>query len=146
MTNSRRKGAAFEREVVTLIKDNLGFDCKRNLDQTRDGGHDLLGVPGWAIECKRYSSIKPADLKSFWQQTVSQAISASSWPCLITKQDRLPIQAHIHWVGPGSDCFDEYDIEGVVTMSFPLWCSIVRETLDQVTDEGYAPLSPAGEA
>lgn len=128
---SRRKGAAFEREVANLIKDHLGFDAKRNLMQTAEGGHDLLGVHGWAIECKRYASIKPADLKKFWEQTVSQAIGVSAWPCLITKQDRQPIQVHIHWMGPGSDCFGEYDIEGVATISFELWCGIVRETLNE---------------
>ena len=125
--NSRNKGHKFEREVVNLIKDNLGIDAKRNLMQTAEGGFDVLGVPGWAIECKRYASIKPADLKKFWEQAVSQAIRTSAWPCLITRQDRQPIQVHIHWAGPGCDCFEAYDIEGVATISFDLWCCIFRE-------------------
>lgn len=130
---SRRKGAAFEREVANLIRDHLGFDAKRNLMQTAEGGHDLLGVPGWAIECKRYASIKPADLRKFWEQTVSQAVSVSANPCLITKEDRQPLKVHCHWdnIGSSPDIFGDYGMSGVVTMTFELWCGIVRETLQE---------------
>lgn len=127
---SRRKGAAFEREIANLIKDHLGLDAKRNLMQTAEGGHDLLGVSGWAIECKRYASIKPADLRKFWEQTVMQAHDVDALPCLITKADRQPIQVHIQWMGPGSDCHGD-SIQGVATISFELWCGIVRETLQE---------------
>ena len=127
---SRRKGAAFEREIANLIKDHLGLDAKRNLMQTAEGGHDLLGVSGWAIECKRYASIKPADLRKFWEQTVMQAHDVKALPCLITKADRQPIQVHIQWLGPGSDCYGD-SIQGVATISFELWCGIVRETLQE---------------
>ena len=34
----RTKGAGFEREVVTIIKEVLGQQVQRNLDQWRDGG------------------------------------------------------------------------------------------------------------
>ena len=127
---SRRKGAAFEREIANLIKDHLGLDAKRNLMQTAEGGHDLLGVSGWAIECKRSASIKPADLRKFWEQTVMQAHDVDALPCLITKADRQPIQVHIQWMGPGSDCYGD-SIQGVATISFELWCGIVRETLQE---------------
>ena len=53
MVNSRDKGATFEREVCSLIREHLGVEAKRNLMQTAEGGFDVLGVPGWAIECKR---------------------------------------------------------------------------------------------
>ena len=127
---SRRKGAAFEREIANLIRDQLGLEAKRNLMQTAEGGHDLLGVPGWAIECKRYASIKPADLRKFWEQTATQANDVGALPCLITKVDRQPIQVHIQWMGPGADCFGD-SINGVATISFELWCGIVRETLQE---------------
>ena len=32
MPNSRTKGAAFEREIVNIIKEALGEQVKRNLD------------------------------------------------------------------------------------------------------------------
>ena len=71
--NSRSKGHKFEREVVNLIKDHLGIDAKRNLMQTAEGGFYVLGVPGWAIECKRYAVAKPADIKRFWLQACQQS-------------------------------------------------------------------------
>ena len=42
MVNSQRKGASAEREVAGLIALNLGIKLKRNLEQTRGGGHDLV--------------------------------------------------------------------------------------------------------
>ena len=42
MINSQRKGAGTEREVAGLIALNLGIKLKRNLEQTRGGGHDLI--------------------------------------------------------------------------------------------------------
>lgn len=135
---SRRKGAAFEREVAHLIRDHMGFDAKRNLMQTAEGGHDLLGVPGWAIECKRYAKITPALLQSFWVQTVQQARRARldnnlkrCRPVLITKADRQPVQVHIWWMGPAMDAFGDEDFRGVATISFEQWCSVVRETLQE---------------
>ena len=56
MPNSRTKGATFEREVVNIIKEVLGEQVKRNLDQWRDGGHDIALGP-YMIECKRRASI-----------------------------------------------------------------------------------------
>ena len=127
---SRRKGAAFEREIATLIRDHLGFEAKRNLMQTAEGGHDLLGVPGWAVECKRYAKLTQADINKFWEQTVRQAAQVAARPCLITKADRQPIQVHIQWLGPGADCYGD-SILGVATISFELWCGIVRETTEE---------------
>ena len=52
--NSRRKGKAGENELVRLLKDELGdATIRRNLDQTRDGGCDILGVGPFRIEVKR---------------------------------------------------------------------------------------------
>ena len=42
MVNSQRKGASAEREVAGLIALNLGIKLKRNLEQTRGGGHGLV--------------------------------------------------------------------------------------------------------
>ena len=124
---SRRKGAAFEREIANLIRDNLGYDCKRNLEQYQQGGDDLSGLPGWSIECKRYAAIKPADIRVFWLQCEAQATAKGLRPVLIVKQDRKPIQVFINWAGPGHDCFEQHDINSVAQISFELWCGIVRE-------------------
>jgi hypothetical protein len=127
--HSRRKGAAFEREIAALIRDNLGFDCKRNLEQYQAGGDDLTGVPGWSIECKRYATCVPSDYKLFWLQCEAQAAAKGCRPVLIVKQDRKPIQVFINWMGSGSDCYEPSDFNSVAQISFELWCGIVRETL-----------------
>jgi hypothetical protein len=127
--NSRNKGHKFEREVVNLIKDNLGIDAKRNLMQTAEGGFDVLGVPRWAIECKRYKQAKRSDLIKFWEQTYSQALRVGCWPALIVKEDRQPIDVYISWLGPAKDAYHEEDFTGVARISFDLWCCIVREQL-----------------
>lgn len=124
---SRRKGAAFEREVAKMIRDNLGYECKRNLEQYQQGGDDLSGVPGWSIECKRYAICVPSDIKTFWLQCEAQASARGLRPVLIVKQDRKPIQVFINWVGPGSDCYEQFDFNSVAEISFDLWCGIVRE-------------------
>ena len=53
MISSRRKGKRGELEVAALLRDLLGTAVVRNLTQTRDGGHDLIGLPGWSAEVKR---------------------------------------------------------------------------------------------
>jgi Holliday junction resolvase len=127
---SRRKGAAFEREIANMIRDDLGLEAKRNLMQTAEGGHDLLGVPGWALECKRYASCTASDYKCFWMQTVTQAEAVGCKPALIVKQDRKPIQVFISWGGLGSDCFEQSDFNAAAQISWDLFCGIVRETLN----------------
>ena len=47
------KGKSAERELAKLLGDHLGLELSRNLDQTRDGGYDLIGLPGIALEVKR---------------------------------------------------------------------------------------------
>ena len=91
---SRRKGATFEREVASLIRDHLGYECKRNLEQYQQGGDDLSGVPGWSIECKRYASCVPSDIKTFWLQCDAPAAAKALRPVLFVKQDRKPIQVY----------------------------------------------------
>ena len=54
--SQRTKGAAGEREVVGILRDELGIEVARNLDQSRDGGCDItLQVAGkaMALEVKR---------------------------------------------------------------------------------------------
>ncbi len=109
----RNKGAAFEREIVNILKD-AGFDASRNLNQTRDGGYDII-IDGAAvaIECKR--SAKPL-LNSWWRQTLDQC--GDLHPVLVYKIDRKPIRAMIRlsMIDPllSSDHIIELDIDGLV--------------------------------
>ena len=54
--SQRTKGAAGEREVVHIIRDELGIEAHRNLDQVRDGGADIK-LPPFNIEVKRRARI-----------------------------------------------------------------------------------------
>lgn len=53
---SRRKGFSYEREVIADITRVCGVQCKRNLDQTRDGGGDIP-FGRFLIECKRRARV-----------------------------------------------------------------------------------------
>ena len=131
VTHSRNKGAAFERDVANLIKDSLGYECKRNLMQTAEGGHDLIGIPGWAIECKRYKEAKRSDLVRFWNQAWDQAKRVDALPMLVVKEDRKPIDVYIEWDGAGAADFEAGSFDRVVKMSFDLWVSMVKKTIDE---------------
>ena len=54
---SRDKGARGEREFREFVSSRLeGVELSRNYDQWFKGGCDLTGLPGVAIEVKRYAS------------------------------------------------------------------------------------------
>jgi|TARA_Y100000310_G_scaffold64720_1_gene60227 Holliday junction resolvase len=67
---SRQKGQRGEREVCKLLADKLGGEYKRNLMQTQDGGYDVLGLEGYAIEVKFQEKLQ---IEKWWEQTVDQA-------------------------------------------------------------------------
>jgi hypothetical protein len=67
--SQRRRGAAGELEVVRLCRE-AGFPASRNLNQPRDGGADIVGIAGVAIEVKR---TERADVWSWWQQAEGNA-------------------------------------------------------------------------
>jgi Holliday junction resolvase len=49
--SERRKGAEFERELVSRMNEHA-LGAERNLSQSRDGGHDVDSLAG-AFECKK---------------------------------------------------------------------------------------------
>jgi len=67
---SRQKGQRGEREVCKLLAEKLGGEYKRNLMQTQDGGYDVLGLHGYAIEVKFQEKFQ---IEKWWKQTVEQA-------------------------------------------------------------------------
>lgn len=63
MVNSRRKGAAGERELAHKLND-YGFSTRRSVQyngKAEDGQADLLGLPGIHIECKRVEKLNLYD-------------------------------------------------------------------------------------
>ena len=71
MTNSRNKGASFEREIANLLtKDlNLTNNIRRILEQTREKHLPDLILGRWYLECKRYGA-GAEPLEAWWQQVL----------------------------------------------------------------------------
>ena len=80
---ARRKGARGEYEVCQLIQvivdtvygdacipEDLWPKIKRNVDQVRDGGYDIVGLPWAAIEVKYREMVQ---VEQWWEQTKMQA-------------------------------------------------------------------------
>jgi Holliday junction resolvase len=82
----RSKGARGERELARLLADELGTDITRNLLQTREGGHDLEGLP-FALEVKRQETL---NINAWWRQAVAQAEASGLSPALAYRQSRKP--------------------------------------------------------
>ena len=82
---SRTKGQTGERELSKLLEQHLGIRFERNLEQTRDGGHDLNGLSALSIECKR--AAQPS-YSSWWDQTIKQALETGRVPVLAYRLDR----------------------------------------------------------
>lgn len=89
---SKTKGADFERLIANQIKAITNKDCKRNLEQYREGCHyDLVGeaVSRLAIECKRYAKITPSLFRKWQEQCLRNA--NGNTPVLVYKIDYQPI-------------------------------------------------------
>ena len=95
MTNSRNKGASFEREIGNLLTADLGLknSLRRILEQTREKHLPDLIMGRWYIECKRYGS-GAEPLEAWWQQ-VLDATSEEGIPVLVYKFDRRPIKVRV---------------------------------------------------
>lgn len=95
MTDSRRKGHAFEREIVNQLRSELGSvvdePIKRILDQYRERRLPDIIVPPFAIECKRYA--RGCGFKTeWWDQVVAAAEHANLIPALVYRFDRQQVQ------------------------------------------------------
>lgn len=128
--NSRAKGKSAERELIgelkKLLPEEMTKDLERNLEQTRGGGHDILGLKGWAPEVKRYATVLPADMQSFWEQATTQARNDQSRPALFFREDRREWRVVLRASDiTGSEHDDSYEMS--VEMSMPLFAKIVME-------------------
>ena len=135
--NSRAKGASAERALIKDLRDFLGDELagglKRNLEQSRRGGHDIAGLAGWAIEVKRYKTMSDATLERIWDgQVVAQAAKIRARPALAYRGDfkrwrvRLPIAVLKE---PGGTWDDEWtcNFSWTADIGLEAFASIVRE-------------------
>ena len=124
MINSRQKGAAGEREVAAILREELELEIHRNWQQqAAEGGADLSGVPGWAIEIKRGKNIR---LNEAWKQAAIQAARVKDKPVLIYRFDRQDWFAMMDLYDLRPDLKDHNQ----VTLSIMSWCHLVRRELD----------------
>lgn len=98
--NSRSKGQRGEREVRDILQkvvDEVASEkkmlfapeVKRNLMQSMEGGHDLVGIPGVAVEVKFCEN---PQVDKWWEQTLKQASRDGGQPVLIYRKTRNPWQ------------------------------------------------------
>jgi hypothetical protein len=128
MVNGRNKGASFERETANALRDELGINFKRNLEQYRTAGHaDLIpddpAFP-FTLELKRYASGPIGGAPAWWDQAVGAADLDGKMPCLIYKYDRKPMRCVIP-LAALTDCDHDYTAE----VDFETFCYIAREAM-----------------
>ena len=84
--NGIKKGKAGEREAANWLakRFNLAESPTRNLDQTREGGHDLNGFPPFCIEVKRQETLSKRD---WWLQVTASVTKEYSIPVVMYRQN-----------------------------------------------------------
>lgn len=104
---AKAKGAAGERQFCQWLRKNLELDFtpKRNLEQTRSGGADIIDVIPYCIEIKRAENL---DIFNAWCQVVEAAREMENNP--------IPIVAfrknHQKWQACIPASFLDEDIKG----------------------------------
>jgi Holliday junction resolvase len=116
----RSKGARGERELARLLAEELGTDITRNLLQTREGGHDLDGLPV-ALEVKRQEAL---NINAWWRQAVAQAEASGLAPALAYRQSRKPWKFIVRL----SDITDRVtDMDLLCEIEMDAFCYLIRE-------------------
>ncbi len=134
--SQRNKGAAGERELAKLLSESLGFDCHRNLEQSRCGGADLLGVGPWAIEVKRHERLQ---IPKWWGQACQQA--KDLYPALAYRQSRQPWTVLVPLallIGEQQDWVNGYR----AALSLEGFCHLTKKLLED--DDDRAAVDPMG--
>jgi len=85
--NPRTKGAAGERQAAEWLKINFNLEIapKRNLEQVRSGGYDLVGFEPFAFEIKRCQTLS---LRHWWLQVVSAVGRDNLIPVVMYRRNR----------------------------------------------------------
>lgn len=131
--NSRAKGASAERELIGMLTDELGetltAPLKRNLEQTRAGGHDIVGLDGWAIEVKRYKRLKESDIRKFWDQALDQAEKVAQRPVLAFREDLCSWRVRIRMcdLAPSMAFGNASSVDWTIEMGVAAFAAVVRE-------------------
>ncbi|HPQ97605.1 MAG: hypothetical protein KDI44_12855 [Thiothrix sp.] len=136
--NSRTKGKQGELEFAHLLHDHLGVKITRNLEQSRNGGHDLRVHEGeqspaatalrrFAMEVKRYGTVTPGDIASWWGQAVRQAQQVGALPLLAYRANRADWSVMIPLGALVADCTDNRELAYAVTLKIEAFALLIRE-------------------
>jgi Holliday junction resolvase len=78
---SRDKGATAERELATMLSDELGFVVKRKLGQAREGGDDIQ-IEHYRLEVKRREKLAI----DTWCKQVEDVAQPGEWPVVVYRR------------------------------------------------------------
>jgi len=86
LINIRHKGQEGEREFCRWLQKTLELDFlpTRNLDQTRNGGADILGIGQFVFEIKRCEALEQ---RQWWIQVVASS-TPSEMPVVAYRQNK----------------------------------------------------------
>lgn len=96
-TGARNKGHAGEHEVIALLtawakEVGVELQLSRNLEQVREGGADINGVPGLEVEIKR---VEANGLPNWWAQVCRATAKTGKTPMLMHRRNRQPWRARV---------------------------------------------------
>ena len=133
---ARSKGQEGEREVIRLLAPIVEEVCgqestlSRNLNQTREGGHDIVGLDWLAIEVKRQETL---DVENWWRQTLRQAGDKRE-PVLIYRQNRKSWHV-VMWAKVG-----EHRCRATISLQdFQDWFRLTLKTMSRT--DGFSRVS-----
>ena len=87
MTNSRQKGARFERTLAAALRD-YGYECRRGQQYCgANGDADVIGLPGIHIEAKHQERMSLYD----WMDQAKRDAKQGELPAVFHKKNNAEI-------------------------------------------------------
>ena len=87
MTNSRQKGARFERALAAALRD-YGYECRRGQQYCgTNGDADVIGLPGIHIEAKHQERMSLYD----WMEQAKRDARHDELPAVFHKKNNAEI-------------------------------------------------------
>ena len=87
MTNSRQKGARFERTLAAALRD-YGYECRRGQQYCgTNGDADVIGLPGIHIEAKHQERMSLYD----WMEQAKRDARKDELPAVFHKKNNAEI-------------------------------------------------------
>ncbi len=99
-TSSQRKGSIGELEFMKELQKRLPWTTltRNTYEQRVVGGVDILGLPGFAIEVKRYGRSSTGWYQAaWWTQCVTTAMELGAIPLLGYRFNNAPWRVVIPW-------------------------------------------------